>query len=924
MLDLDRPPLGGAEHPTALWITHTQYRPELVSLAPGAGVDELPATVELAPAEPARVRVVDGRGAPVEGATVRQLAAVPPNALADLLEPQAARVLERVVVTGSDGWVTAAAWSGPMLLVASLDGRASEVWTGDPRPSVELTLRETFVVSGTVAFRAGDDIHGPPRVLCSARRGTLDALQVTLPVVDGAFGPAEIALGDAEQFAFRLEGFNVEVEVQRIDPPEPGSAVRIDFEGRAGLDLWTRIIDPAGDPVPGTESIASWEAGGERVEVVSHTAVEPGYFPNRGVPPGAVTLSARAPGYVGTVHGPTEVPVDPPVTYVLVLKPGRLIRGRVTAAGEPVEDFDVTFWSGAPERTQTQSFRSRQGGAFELWAEALADVLLIAKAPGFGPSGTVVSTPTGVGPLELSLTELVEGRGKVVDAANGDPLSGVEIQPFAVDDRSAVVPFGVPVWSGLDGSFRARAFGAGRSRTRFTKEGYSTHWAETSGAPGAELDFASIALAARQPLTFRLVSDREIDPRSYTLSSNGQVIGDRAFTADGTIRIESASAGEYRLRVVAPDGRYWTQTVRLDPGETWDVELPAASDRTLRVHYDTGDFSPEQVFTTAILPTLGVHSREVVLGIPDGREVVFDAPAPGAYEVTMRSLGGEPLGVASGRIPDDGPIPDAHVGVGIPTHRFRIVDAEGEAVVGGELAVLDAGTWAGGLARTDERGEATITGLEPGEYRARVVHPTLGMQFGIPVTVTASMPEVTELRIDPSLGIEVQVVDGALPLAGVQCRLWEEQRMYVLPSRTTDAQGRLTWERLGRGGFVLEASHSEVWSTEVHVEAAAPDTVAEVQVRRTGTLVLELRDALGGPLKSVPIELTSLEFGASVAEWIAAERVSSSTGALASDDSGGLTLTGLPRGPYAWSLNGVEGTLDVVARVRTIERLTVP
>jgi DNA-binding beta-propeller fold protein YncE len=69
------------------------------------------------------------------------------------------------------------------------------------------------------------------------------------------------------------------------------------------------------------------------------------------------------------------------------------------------------------------------------------------------------------------------------------------------------------------------------------------------------------------------------------------------------------------------------------------------------------------------------------------------------------------------------------------------------------------------------------------------------------------------------------------------------------------------------------------------------------------------------------LELESFEFQTSVATWIAEGRVTSSTGSLATDVQGRLSLTGLPRGTYAWSAEEQGGTVDVFPGRR--DKLTV-
>lgn len=73
--------------------------------------------------------------------------------------------------------------------------------------------------------------------------------------------------------------------------------------------------------------------------------------------------------------------------------------------------------------------------------------------------------------------------------------------------------------------------------------------------------------------------------------------------------------------------------------------------------------------------------------------------------------------------------------------------------------------------------------------------------------------------------------------------------------------------------------------------------------------------------------LTSLEFGADVADWIREERVPPAD--LVTDAMGQVHLVKLPRGPYRWRVQitgsePVEGTLEVMPAQSTTVQLLLP
>ena len=920
LLEFESVPADSREHPSALWITHESHRPHLEALPPGA--TSLPSLLELEPAPTLRVRVVDEGGETVEAAQVFQLAPIPANAVADLVEPQALRVLQRRVSTGPDGWARMPAWTDELLLWAELGERVSAPWIGSHRSIVELELRSTFAAAGRVDYSAGDELHGPQRVLCLALWGTQEVVQAAVDVVDGSFGPVTLALSGADRYGFRLEGFNALVETQYVDPPDPGDEVFLEFEARAGLDVWTRITDEAGQLVPGAESVVRWEVDGERVELVSHTVVEDGYYPNRGVPAGALTLLGRAPGHVPVSIGPIEV--DPTTSYPMVLRRGRAVPGRVTRGGAPVEDFDVTWWAIDPRSRQTESFRSRERGDFTIVCGIDDLVRVVATAPGFGPSETVLRPPANNTPVELELTDLLRGSGAVVDAATGEPLRGVLVQAYVTEASRSVVPIGAPVRTRSDGSFDATVFAPGLSRTRFVKPGYSEAWLETLGQPGEEIEFGSIAMSSRQPLTIRLIGGGGVDLSLYRLRSTGIELAERQVPEDGVLRFAEASAGVYHLQVGIPGGPRILHTAMLDPGEDWMVEIPVGSSRTLRARFDTGDLSVEGLYAAALLPQPDGRPIEVIEALPASRVVEFPVHASGYYDLSLQTRDETTIGSTNGQIPGTDPIPEALVTLHSRAQAFRVIGENGEPVPGGDLFVLNPKTLAGGGCRLDQQGRGTVSGLEPGDYLARVVHPELGFHFNIPVLIAPRNGDELELQFFPSRSVEVLLRDGSEPLVGVQCWLFEKHGTYGLAPRTSASDGRIAWEHLGPGPYELRADHPEVWSTEVPIEARGPGDTQVVQLRRKGNVVIELDNVQGQPLANQAFELVSSQFQTSVEAWIEAGRVQSSTGTLRTDSLGEVELFGLPRGAYGWSARGTAGDMVVAPSATTRERLSVP
>ena len=102
--------------------------------------------------------------------------------------------------------------------------------------------------------------------------------------------------------------------------------------------------------------------------------------------------------------------------------------------------------------------------------------------------------------------------------------------------------------------------------------------------------------------------------------------------------------------------------------------------------------------------------------------------------------------------------------------------------------------------------------------------------------------------------------------------------------------------------------HQVVLST---LESSLTTPTIDVQVRRLGTLRVELSGAGGAPLAGVPISLRSVEFGEDVASWIASGTASASSATMRTDENGVLRVERLPRGSYAWEAGSSSGEVVV-------------
>ncbi len=401
-------------HTSTIWITHEAYVPAFFAVSIDPDARSLPGTIALTPGPETTVFVIDREDRPVAGASVQQVVPVPSDSRADTLDPQALRLLRRVAATGPDGTAPAFSWSGETLLRATHEGLQSEVWIGEPRERITLRLRPTFKAHGTVMADPTSQIEGPLRVLCRVQLGGQVRLLETAPVTGGSWGPVTLPLLPADTYSFHLEGWNAEVRETLIDPPPANSVQRIDFSTRAGLDVWFLVRNEDEEVLEESKVVVSWDVNGVRA-TTSGRVRDDGYTLVRGVPPGTMTITASAPGYAPKSLGPYGLPEEPPISHIVQLKAAGGLSGQVTFRGEPVEDFEITFWQRvSPLGSATRSFRAREGGSFVLEDVPLGTCWLVASASGTAPSGiqTVDVRPGDHATVLLELTDALVGGGR--------------------------------------------------------------------------------------------------------------------------------------------------------------------------------------------------------------------------------------------------------------------------------------------------------------------------------------------------------------------------------------------------------------------------------------------------------------------------------------------------------------------------------
>jgi len=207
---------------------------------------------------------------------------------------------------------------------------------------------------------------------------------------------------------------------------------------------------------------------------------------------------------------------------------------------------------------------------------------------------------------------------------------------------------------------------------------------------------------------------------------------------------------------------------------------------------------------------------------------------------------------------------------------------------------------------TDPRGEIEFPRAPYEKLRAVLHHPDYGYRTEVPVELGPGDNELVELELPDPVGLRLRLVDGTVPLPGVQIRLLNPSEQYYVGFFTSDDAGLIEEAGFTDSPFVVRVNQGRYWPARAEVRGSLAGETTDVQIRRLGDLELEVRSTKGLAVRACPIELHSLEFDADAADWAAAGLLDAPDG-LVTDAAGRLRLEGLPHGDYRWTVLDAAG-----------------
>jgi 5-hydroxyisourate hydrolase-like protein (transthyretin family) len=899
-------PLEDLEEGAVLMATHSDHEAGVVCLSERA---EWPSPLEivLQPARAMTVVVLDEDGQPVSGVTVEHFGLAAPeqdNAASRVTAERGRRMLHRTYITASDGTATFGPFPGVQLLKGRLASMHSRPWRGAWQERVTLRLLPTFEVGGVVSMPEWEPQRHPGErriTLAAQQRNLWLDLHTIRSVGNGTWGPVVLPLVDADRYRVRLEGAPIVPVEVLFDAPGPGARLKHDLAAELGVELWFRVTDEEKQVIPTASVRVGWPDRDDfdrwiSVEA-SKTASE--QIGVRTVPPGIFRCTASAPGYEPRSFSGLETATFETTHVAITLKKAARLRGTCVHQGRPVEDFEVIVWrADSDESRSATAFFDREDGRFELdnvpsgdsWVTATS-----ARTPACEPLA-MACEPGETVEITLELLDGIKGSGWVLDRLTGLPVEDAGIQMFVKGAGFPVARWGSPLPVNADGSFDLGGFLPGENYIRVVARGYSDQVVMKEASDRGPIDWGQIPLVPKQDFTL-VVEPPERAAGATVLATAGTVKFPRqSFSPDGIAVFPGVSAGTIGISIEERDETYTFCEMNWDPGDDWTLRARLGGPNRVTVSAVSGEgdwMSSVSRLEAAYQSSQGF--RTIRTKYPRGESVVefegIDAPTVSVQAFDQRE---EACATSSGVFQD------GHLHLELlrsdGSLLLRVVDPEEQPLSGVRILLTD--PQAPGFTlfgSTDERGECRFKGVPSHEVRVTLHHAS-GSRFGIPLDAGEG---TADLVLDASARLELLFLDGEAPLGGVSCAILDPTGSVLASGSVSDEHGRVTISRLGAGPCHLEATRPDCWPTAFQAQASTEGALIRVQVRRLGDLEVDV-SVSGLPVSGLAVELTSLEFGADVATWIAQERARS--GGLVTDLHGRIRVEGLPRGPYRWRI----------------------
>jgi hypothetical protein len=905
-----RKPQGGVQD-SYVYVTSPQHLAALVEV----GLEQESIALELKPADPVLIRVVNFGGEPVIGARVQSVG---------WIGGERERLVKRTYVSDQDGLVNLCPLPNPSVLLATSDGVVSPLWRGEHSAvhgDITLTLSPGFEARGQVTGAPGPEALGGCTILVrlaerNRKDGSLrdewnEPLATARVGLDGAWSLDSVPWMGAGEYVFRMQGKGITPDEKRIFLETPGN-VLVDLSWGSGFGLLLYVRDDKAQPLSNALVSARWKTQEGWMDYHFRSPGD-GLVTMDSLPEAEVHVRVSAAGFATQSFCPFNMPAagNSEGFYLDLARAGH-IQGRCVHRGAPVQNFDVTYWGKFSALRVTESFRNAPDGRFVLDTVPIGDVHLLATSDGLAPSETVSADSSS--PLardmagedgavvELELTSPVTGFGRVIDAATGKAVVDALVSPRSSSNTAVLDAWEDPVRTDASGEFRDLPLAPVSAALRVDAPGFSPHNLLIGTVEDSPHNAGVISLERFESVEVQLLSAQEEDFSTFTCTLFGH--SPVPFDASGHARFDQVEAG-YHMLSIQPENMYrrLDTAITVQPGRTKRVEVVVdfGSPSVIELIPEAGMTLPELLFLNVYLDSelsgslIRLESfdenLEVETSLPPGRRMIFTVmdhlgTLYVTRWVTTSDTGGERItleleGESHHLLFVDSkgqPVSEPYVRVGTPPLESVTGWLEMGANTQGRLVLRNI---------TESRILLFATG--PGDAVGQIQEVTLGPS-------SPDEPILVPYECDhPILAL---ASERGQPLDGVRTTLHHSLTGAVLDRSSSDDGGQVPFGPLAAGSYVVKVTSGGFWPDTFTLQAPDPGQQQIFEVRRLGGIRVELVRE-GQPMPGIGVDFISEERGTRASDWIAAGRASTGPSGLKTAADGSIVLSGVPNGGYS-------------------------
>lgn len=895
----------------ALWVTAPGYRAELRVLESIAAERALDA-IELAPGTPTIVRVVASDGGELTNVALELRGAV--ETLGQELAPDVAaaqRLFHRTLSLPSADWQNSLSTAFSVSATASADGVLSSPRRAPFDGRIQFTVFPTFSVSGLVTSVDGFALSTRSKVhVGPVSPYEFDWVASANVRADGSFGPFDCPLRESPKYGFMLQAEEALGEVVYRDTPKRAQAVFVELTARNGINLAVLVRDHGGAPIAGAQVTTSWGGGVDAMDVYGapKSTDANGVANVPAIPTGSISLSVGKSGYALTRVGPLFLTEEMERRVEITLEPGGTLEGRVLLNAKPVENFDITYWPGtALDQLSTETFSGRSDGRFSIDG-VFARTQNVFASSASNPRSEIRSLPFiagRAGPVDLELAESLSASGAVIDAETRRPIESARVHTWNAWLNFPIAQQGESVLSDERGHFELSGLRPGKNIVYVEADGYHWNQLQVQAGSGPTTDLGVVPMHRGIAVAFALKSDTPRDWTRYALETSiHAVMPTTKFGADGVLMVPDCLNGTVVFSVRYPDDTWATIRTSVHPGTAERIEHRVSSETELHL-----TIAPRGDCSSA--PPIG---GLLAYAQPDGLVVQRSFNLSG-LDATIGDL---PIGPALLSLHSGGHcLLRKHIVLGparetqleaattCRERALRFLDLEGRPLVSAEIGIACAEAAPRALEwwTTDADGRIRISDPD-----CRSISITLSGEHSRNAWIVELRDEDEQtIRLDPDSTLLVRLLDGAQPISAVTVGAEEPTTSTTLVDRYSDAHGVARWDSLGVAEYVVSVHGQGLWSQSWRLGSRAPsEPPYDVQVRRVGALNFAVRGSLGEPIAGASLDLTSKEFGETLADWIESGRLPSDA-PRRTDVNGVLLIGGIPHGAYEWTVTLADG-----------------